>query len=64
MRLTNIAGHYGLLAIGLHWAVAALVFGLGLWMTELTLKDLGIDCDLGPASRTVERFLSVEGIRQ
>lgn len=32
--------------------------------TTLTLKDFGIDYDLGPASRQVELFLSVEGIRQ
>lgn len=32
--------------------------------TTLTLKDFGIDYDLGPASRTVDLFLSVEGIRQ
>lgn len=32
--------------------------------TTLTLKDFGIDYDLGPASRTVELILSVEGVRQ
>jgi polyisoprenoid-binding protein YceI len=32
--------------------------------TTLTLKDFGIDYDLGPASRQVELSLSVEGIRQ
>lgn len=32
--------------------------------TTLTLADFGIPMDLGPASRTVELFLSVEGIRQ
>lgn len=32
--------------------------------TTLTLKDFGIDYDLGPASRQVELFLSVEGVRQ
>jgi len=32
--------------------------------TMLTLKDFGIDYDLGPAAREVELFLSVEGIRQ
>lgn len=32
--------------------------------TTLTLKDFGIDYDLGPASRTVDLFLSIEGIRQ
>lgn len=32
--------------------------------TTLTLKEFGIDYDLGPAARTVELFLSVEGIRQ
>lgn len=31
---------------------------------ELTLADFGIDYDLGPASRTMELTLSVEGIRQ
>ncbi len=32
--------------------------------TTLTLKDWGIDYDLGPATKEVELFLSVEGIRQ
>lgn len=32
--------------------------------TRLALKDFGIDYDLGPASREVEMFLSIEGIRQ
>lgn len=32
--------------------------------TTLKLADFGIDYDLGPASRTVELTLSVEGIRQ
>lgn len=32
--------------------------------TVLTLKDFGIDYDLGPAARQVELFLSIEGIRQ
>lgn len=32
--------------------------------TTLTLADFGIDYDLGPASRQVDLFLSVEGIRQ
>lgn len=32
--------------------------------TTLTLRDFGIDYDLGPASREAELFLSVEGIRQ
>lgn len=32
--------------------------------TTLTLKDYGIKMDLGPASRTVELFLSIEGIRR
>mgnify|MGYP001821307289 CR=1 FL=1 len=32
--------------------------------TLLTLKDFGIDFDLGPASKQVELFISVEGIRQ
>jgi polyisoprenoid-binding protein YceI len=31
--------------------------------TLLTLKDFGIDFDLGPASQQVELFISVEGIR-
>ena len=33
-------------------------------ITTLTLKDFGIDYDLGPASREVEMFLSIEGVRQ
>ena len=32
--------------------------------TELKLADFGIDYDLGPAARTVELTLSVEGVRQ
>lgn len=32
--------------------------------TEFALKDFGIDYNLGPASRTVEMMLTVEGIRQ
>lgn len=32
--------------------------------TSFALKDYNIDYDLGPASREVELFLSVEGIRQ
>jgi polyisoprenoid-binding protein YceI len=32
--------------------------------TEFVLKDFGIDYNLGPASRTVEMMLTVEGIRQ
>ena len=32
--------------------------------TSLRLKDYGITFDLGPASETMELFLSVEGIRQ
>jgi polyisoprenoid-binding protein YceI len=32
--------------------------------TTLTLKDFGIDYDLGPASTQVELILSVEGIRR
>jgi len=32
--------------------------------TQLTLKDFGIQSDLGPASQTVELYLSIEGIRQ
>lgn len=33
-------------------------------VTTLTLSDFGINYDLGPASRQVEMFLSIEGIRQ
>ncbi len=32
--------------------------------TMLTLKDFGITTDLGPASRQVEMFLAIEGIRR
>lgn len=32
--------------------------------TSFTLKDFGIPTDLGPASRTVEIYLSIEGIKQ
>lgn len=32
--------------------------------TRLQLADYGIDYDLGPASREVDLFLSIEGIRQ
>lgn len=32
--------------------------------TILTLKDFGITTDLGPASRQVEMFLAIEGIRR
>ncbi|MEJ2419749.1 MAG: YceI family protein [Exilibacterium sp.] len=32
--------------------------------TTITLKDFGIDYDLGPASREVEMHLYLEGIRQ
>lgn len=32
--------------------------------TEFKLADFGIDYDLGPAARTVELTLSVEGVRQ
>ena len=32
--------------------------------TTIALKDYGIDYNLGPASREVELFLSVEGIRK
>lgn len=32
--------------------------------TKIALKDFGISRDLGPASREVELFLSVEGIRK
>ena len=32
--------------------------------TTLTLKDFGIPKDLGPASRQVEMFLAIEGIRR
>ncbi|WP_258807971.1 YceI family protein [Pseudidiomarina sp. CB1] len=30
----------------------------------LTLADFGIDYDLGPAAKTVDMYLSIEGIRQ
>lgn len=33
-------------------------------ITEIALADFGIPMDLGPASRTVELELSIEGIRQ
>ncbi|MFK5913979.1 MAG: YceI family protein [Woeseiaceae bacterium] len=32
--------------------------------TMLTLKDFGITTDLGPASRQVEMFLAIEGVRR
>ncbi|WP_372865641.1 YceI family protein [Spongiibacter sp.] len=32
--------------------------------TEFALKDFGIDYDLGPASRTVQLILDIEGIAQ
>lgn len=32
--------------------------------TTLTLKDFGIDYDLGPSSTTAEVILSIEGVRQ
>ncbi len=32
--------------------------------TNLTLKDFGINYDLGPASKSVEIFLSIEGVRR
>ncbi|GAA3949921.1 YceI family protein [Allohahella marinimesophila] len=32
--------------------------------TTLTLDDFGVPKDLGPASQTVEMYLSIEGIRQ
>ena len=32
--------------------------------TSFALRDFGIDYDLGPASREVELFLSIEGIRK
>lgn len=32
--------------------------------STITLKDFGIDYNLGPASTTAELFLSIEGIRQ
>lgn len=40
--LRNTPAAYGLIAIGLHWLVALAVvamFGLGLWMVELTYYD-------------------------
>lgn len=42
MRITNTRDSYGLLAILLHWLVAAAVvglFALGLWMVELSYYD-------------------------
>lgn len=33
-------------------------------VTTITLADFGMDYDLGPASRTAELMLSIEGIRQ
>jgi cytochrome b561 len=42
MRLRNNADTYGLVAVTLHWVVAAVVatmFALGLWMVELTYYD-------------------------
>lgn len=32
--------------------------------TEITLKDFGIDYDLGPAAQTAQIYISAEGIRQ
>ena len=32
--------------------------------TEFALKDFGIDFNLGPAARTIEMTLAVEGIKQ
>lgn len=32
--------------------------------TEITLKDFGIDYNLGPASQTAQIYISAEGIRQ
>ena len=31
---------------------------------RLTLADFGINSDLGPASKTIELMLNIEGIRQ
>lgn len=42
MKLRNTKTSYGLVAVGIHWLVAALVvglFGLGYWMVELTYYD-------------------------
>lgn len=42
MHLRNTADRYGLVAIALHWLVAATIvglFALGLWMTGLTYYD-------------------------
>lgn len=42
MQWGNTRAAYGLVAIGLHWLVAVTVpglFGLGLWMVELTYYD-------------------------
>ena len=32
--------------------------------TSLTLADFGIDYDLGPASKVVEIYVSIEGVRE
>lgn len=32
--------------------------------TEITLKDFGIDYDLGPAAQTAQIYISAEGVRQ
>lgn len=40
--LTNTTSHYGLIAIALHWLMAAVIFGmfaLGWWMTGLSYYD-------------------------
>lgn len=42
MRVTNHESGYGLLAIVIHWLMALVVigmFGVGLWMTDLTYYD-------------------------
>lgn len=42
MRISNSSDAYGLIAVVLHWLVAAVVVGLftlGLWMVELTYYD-------------------------
>lgn len=42
MALKNSASSYGYIAVGLHWLVAAGVlglFGLGIWMVDLTYYD-------------------------
>lgn len=73
MNLRNTNDDYGVIAIGLHWLVALAVlglFGLGLWMVELTYYDnwyqtapaihkgVGVLLLLVMTGRVVWRFLS------